>query len=425
MDSKNIKSSLQDALEKEIPSAQVDLLPAVKSHLVAGKKYSTQQGEKMNKYPMKRLAISVLTVMALIVISLATPQGQALAQSVLQFFTRAESDSMPLQPWQVAPLDNVTEDNPTALPPMPLITVISDAEQFIGFNIAELSSTPKGLTFLGARPYGKAISLEYEANGSGGNLIIMQSQDGYLQSDWDKVPADAIIPVKIDDLDGEFVQGTFVVYPNETTATWNPHAAILRLRWVMNGIWIEMTKFGNVEAIEYLDMAGMIELAENMTLSPSEVNTNPYPFSVEEAANLAGYKLVLPDREVIEGFQFRGATFESKNNMVSLFYARSFDEFSVSEGFVINEQQLGSDEDIYPLQGVVGDSAPVEEIEIGSFQGEYIEGVWELTDNGPVWLSEPFLKTLRWRTNTLFIELVYGGNKLTKADLIQIAESMK
>ena len=37
MDNKDIKSILQDALEKEVPSAQVDLLSAVQSRLVAGK----------------------------------------------------------------------------------------------------------------------------------------------------------------------------------------------------------------------------------------------------------------------------------------------------------------------------------------------------------------------------------------------------
>ena len=129
----------------------------------------------------------------------------------------------------MAPLDDAIKVDPTALPPMPLITVVSDAERFIGFDIAELSSTPKGFTFLGARPYGKAISLEYEASGGGGNLIIMQSQDGYVQSDWDKVPGNAIVPVKIGEVDGEFAQGTFVVYPNETPEHGIQNAAILKL----------------------------------------------------------------------------------------------------------------------------------------------------------------------------------------------------
>lgn len=69
-------------------------------------------------------------------------------------------------------------------------------------------------------------------------------------------------------MDGEFVQGTFVVFAGETSATWNPNAPILRLRWVQDGIWFDMTKFGNVEAIEYLDQAGMLGLAERMVYAP-------------------------------------------------------------------------------------------------------------------------------------------------------------
>jgi hypothetical protein len=74
--------------------------------------------------------------------------------------------------------------------------------------------------------------------------------------------------VKIGDLDAEFVQGTFVVFPGETSAAWNPDAAILRLRWEMDGIHFQMTKFGNVGTIEYLDQAGLIKLAESLSFNP-------------------------------------------------------------------------------------------------------------------------------------------------------------
>ena len=45
MDSKKIQSILQDALEEEIPASQVNLWPAVKANLVAGKSQLLQQGE--------------------------------------------------------------------------------------------------------------------------------------------------------------------------------------------------------------------------------------------------------------------------------------------------------------------------------------------------------------------------------------------
>jgi hypothetical protein len=420
MDNKELKSILQDALEEQMPASQVNLLPAVQARLVARKQSLVQQGENMNKIRNQKLIFSAIAIVALLAVALITPQGRAFAQSVLHLFTRAESDTLPLQPWQIPPSEIVQADS-TALPPSQLITIIADAERLAGFDAAELVSTPEGFTFLGARLYGNVISLEYEAQGGGGNLIIMQSREGYVQSDWDKVPPDAVVtPVKVGELDGEFVQGTFVAYAGDTLATWNPEAAILRLRWIRDGIWFEMTKFGDVESIEYLDQAGLIELAKNMTFAPSETNSNPYPLSMEEATELAEYQILVPGQEVLTGYQFNGAAYDPKNNMVSLFYANA-----AGEGFMVSQQKLGAPEDIYPLQGIVGASAPIEAIEVGNFQGEYIEGVWELTDNGPVWRAEPFLKTLRWKTDMLWVEIVYQGMEMAKNDLIALAESMK
>jgi hypothetical protein len=184
----------------------------------------------------------------------------------LRFFTRAENITFPLRPSQVM-TSEPDLSVPTAIPPAPL-TSVAEAEVRAGFGVAELPSVPDGLNYLGARLYGNAVSIEYETQGSGGHLIIMQSQEGFLQSDWDRVPADAIVPVKIGELEGEFARGTFVVYAGETAATWNPNAAILRLRWVRDVIWFEMTRFGDAKAIEYLDQEGLIELAESLAIEP-------------------------------------------------------------------------------------------------------------------------------------------------------------
>jgi hypothetical protein len=59
-----------------------------------------------------------------------------------------------------------------------------------------------------------------------------------------------------------------VVDAGETVATWNPDAPLLRLRWVQDGVWFEMTKTGNAEALDYLDQAGLIELAESLAIRP-------------------------------------------------------------------------------------------------------------------------------------------------------------
>jgi hypothetical protein len=277
-DQNKIQSMLQDVMEEEIPSSQVKLWPAVKANLVPGKSQIHQQGEKMNTIKPQRIprfALAFFAILALLVITLVTPQGRSFAQSVLQFFARAESTEFPLQQTQteftLQQSQNVSEApgpaEPTIAPPMPSISV-SEAEALVGFDAAELPTVPDGFNYLGARVYGKTINIEYETQGSGGHLIIKQSPDGFYQSEWDSVPAEAIIPVKIGELDGEYTQGTFVVYAGETSATWNPEASILRLRWMDDGVWFELTKYGNVEAIEYLDQEGLIKLAESLTMQP-------------------------------------------------------------------------------------------------------------------------------------------------------------
>jgi hypothetical protein len=267
MNDKRIRAALQDALDERIPPSEIDLWPAVRANLVAGNR--VQQGGKMNRkrvYRARRFAFAGAMIFALLAAALLTPQGRALSQSILQFFTRAEDATVPVPPSQPA-VGESDPDAPTAEPPAPLISV-TEAEAQVGFDVAELSFVPDGLDYLGARLYGEAVSVEYQTPDYAGHLIIMQSQSGFLQSEWDSVPADAVVPVKIGELDGEFTKGTFVVYAGDDAATWEPEARMLRLRWVQDGVWIEMTKTGYAEAIDYLDQAGLIELAESLTVKP-------------------------------------------------------------------------------------------------------------------------------------------------------------
>lgn len=215
---------------------------------------------------MPRFALATLLLMALLVVFFATPEGRSLAMRVLELFTRVEGTTFPMEDDQPVPFEP-DQNPPTALPPAPLISV-AEAEAQVGFNVATIPNVPEGFIYLGARLYGKNVSIEYQAQGGGGHLILMQSKDGFYQSDWDRVPAEAVVPVKIRELDGEFAQGTFVIFPGETNATWHRDASIMRLRWVNNGVWFEMTKHGNAQPIEYLDQAEMILLAESLTYYP-------------------------------------------------------------------------------------------------------------------------------------------------------------
>ena len=269
MDDKKIQSILRDALEEEIPSAEIKLWPAIRASLVAGKNISVQQGERMNGTQLRRtqrVAFTIFLIVTLATVALITPQGRAFAQTVLQFFRRAESNTLPLPTEQIASPDEA-QAMPTAQPPAPIVSV-AEAERTAGFDAQELPTVPEGFVFAGAMGTPGSINIQYEAVGGGGALIVTESTDGFIQSEWDQAPVEAISQVKIGELDAEIVQGTYVVYPGETVAKWNSDAPILRLRWIEDGIWFEMAKFGDVERIEYLDRDRLIDLAESMIYDP-------------------------------------------------------------------------------------------------------------------------------------------------------------
>ena len=215
---------------------------------------------------LSKVAIAVLIVVTLLTVVFLTPPGRAFAQNIFQFFTRAESKVRPLPPGQI-PSPEEAQAISTAQAPAPLVGM-AEAEKSAGFDAKELPSVPKGFEFAGAMAIEGSLSIQYQAQGNGGQLVINETTNGFIQSDWDQSPADAITQVKVGDVDAEIVQGAFVVYPGESVARWNPDAPVLRLRWIENGIWYEMTKFGNVESIAYLDQAGMIVLAESMVYQP-------------------------------------------------------------------------------------------------------------------------------------------------------------
>lgn len=411
MDSKKVQSILQDAIEHEIPSAQIDLLPNVKARLVAG---ANQQGEKMsstNSRPIRRIALAAWTVGALLAVTLVTPQGRAFAQSVLQFFRRSESNVLPL-PAELA-VATPAEGEPTALPPLPMMSV-ADAEQVAGFDAQELPVIPDGFEYLGAMASAGSISIQYDVHGGGGALVINESPNGFVQSEWDQAPAEAISQVMIGDLEAEIVQGVYAVYPNDPNAAhWNSEAPVLRLRWIKDGIYFEMAKFGGVEAIASLDQNALIALAASMTNESTSVDDTKetdkqVPFNVLSP-------LVIPD-----GMTFQASSYDPALQMVSLSYGYSRDDLRI----LIKQQPVALPETC-DLCGLVGASASVQHVQINDVPGEYAEGVWELTDNGPVWRDDPYLKTLRWQKDGMAYELIYMGDELGRDDLVSIAESIQ
>jgi hypothetical protein len=270
MDTKKIQSILRNALEKEIPSSEIKLWTAIRASLVAGEKPFHQQGDKMNPISSRRVsraALVTLTVGALMAVALITPRGRAFAQTVLQFFVRAEQDRYPLQAWQMTPPVQTTTESPFQLS-------VQEAESRAAYDVLSPVDVPAGMIFVGAG-YDEKHHIVSQAFG--------QTVDYIELSLWQ-------------------------------------------------------------QPLAYYQPCGDIrELCENMLAS-----------------------------------------------------------------------------------NFVGASAYIEPVQISNgAAGEYLEGVWELTNDGPVWNPTPYSKMLRWQTDTMIFKLVYNGIDLTRDALVALAKSLR
>jgi hypothetical protein len=164
---------------------------------------------------------------------------------------------------------------------------------------------------------------------------------------------------------------------------------------------------------------------ESLVAVPTEIPT-PDPSSIlvadkkiEEVETLAGYSVQVPGF-MVEGLPFSGASFESDRQIVRIFYGDN------ASGLVLREEQFNQSSDC-ELCTIVGASAEIQTVQIGDVTGEYVVGVWKLTEQGSVWEPEPFLQTIRWQKDGMAFEILYMGQPelVQKEDLIAIAASIK
>ena len=117
---------------------------------------------------------------------------------------------------------------------------------------------------------------------------------------------------------------------------------------------------------------------------------------------------------------FLGAAFDPGLKIVS----QSFGYTETDRRILIKQQPANTGE-ACDLCGIVGPSASVQTVQIGDVTGEYALGVWNLTDNGPIWQDDPYLKTIRWHKDGMAFELLFMGTEVEKDELIAIAASMR
>jgi hypothetical protein len=418
--------------------------------------------------------------MLLLFLILSTPPGRAWAQNAaqgaLRFFTRLESDSLPA-PTEV-PLVWVeqTPGVPAATPtPVPTIvppfaeacgnfnTPRCSVEQIrdkVDFTVKELGFLPPGMAFSGATGGPDLVYMLYDTPNKSGSIQLFQEPwtGSASQTAWNVGPEAVVETVQIGDNTGEYVKGTFHYQAGEAQQTWDDQAEIQNLRWVEDGVYIMLLRWG---AHGKFAREELVALAESLTTLPVAALTTPesidhtptpdpvdtikqnHPLTVGEAEEAAGFKIFLPTRLPAD-LLLLGVNYDPERKVVSVFYSYYYQEWgattnglSISQEIIppegeynlrsfivgnLNELGLGN----YPSGTVVGEEGEIEAVEIGEVMGQYVEGVWKGTECcGWVWEHEPYLKRMRWQANGMAYELMYMGLELSKQDLIEIAESMK
>jgi hypothetical protein len=364
MNRTNIQTLLSGIAEEAIPSPEIDLWKGVRRHLESSEskfhKGETAMKPKFARSPkMYRFALTMLCVAIMLVLLAATPQGQALAQTVLQFFTRVTAPQSIPTPEQIswAQATAGVTPQPTSTPSRPDFFAqcggyeksscsVQQIRDLVDFEIKGLSAIPDEMVFTGANGGPETVWLDYQNGREGGIFInaVPWSEEADQQAE---VSASAVVEtVAIGPLadTGETIAGEYMAgaWGGPAFQNWNDSSDTQTLRWREGDTLYAMISAGaNQYQGRRLDKEGMAALAAAMTADPAMLEATPdqshwqpmptqppaaaaVPFSgvlptVQEAGVQAGYPVVeptwLPDK-----YNFLFATYTPANGNVCLFY---------------------------------------------------------------------------------------------------------
>ena len=225
---------------------------------------STQAGRQSawgKKYRFPALAAGILVLAFAL---LATPAGNVVANEILQFFTRAQGNALPVPTDQyvapipsptpaptrnltVLPAEQVARTTPTpkptgtAHPGMPTELSLKEAEALAGFDLYEPLRLPRDyrLRRIFYNSYVQAIQMEYSSPraATGEYFYIAQGKNLTPMT----VGADAQIETfQVGDYTAELVRGIWFADAGSTQATWREGPEWYTIRWQAQDITIEI-----------------------------------------------------------------------------------------------------------------------------------------------------------------------------------------
>ena len=422
----------------------------------------------------RAVAATSLTFLLIAALLIFTPQGRAWAQGLLNYFTRAGSDTLPaptmatmrwVEQTPGVPASTLTPVEPTQLAfsadcgdySAPKCTV-EQIRSKVDFTVKQLGTIPDGFYFTGATGGPGRIEIFYDTADHGGVIYISEAPwtGSPEQTSWE-IGASAVVEnVQIGSLAGEYVEGTFMMKDGDSEMVWHEDADVQTMHWVDHGVFFVMQTAGPSFP---LDPQALTTLAESLTTGPVAAASLPmpptatpdpqeselrsvYPLTVAQAEEKAGFDVLEPTK-LPEFLSWIGARYEAEQKTVNLFYHLNLSLSIVppnDNGLYLSEHLAPDPANGTPWGFRLGDSnammadntysivgGGIQTVQINAVPGQYVEGVWAGKNNDGTWAWEPVpsIKRLRWQVNGMAFEMDYYGDEITQADMIAIAESMK
>lgn len=462
MEKKTPQQIFQNALEKERLPSEPELWPAVKERLVARNHPLFQQGQKMTPNLYRRTAFAALGLALTLVILLITPQGQAFAKNLFNFFTHTESDTISVQTAAPQTWVDVTPGVPApTATPLPSDASFAECGSYdaptcsietirgkVNFTVKEIGALPADVFFVGATGSPEQVQLSYrKTDRSLGLMLFVEPWDQQQITPSTSVGASAVIEkAQVGSHAGEYVRGSFDTSAGDTPAVWKEDSGLETLRWVEDGSLYSLIAL----AQPLYGKDALLALATTLTLDPVAKLPLPTPeeaygwdprdvyrLSIADAETSIGIQLKLP-KKLPQNLTLIGAATENDPALARVFYQFETppDVGPSTDGLTLSMQvspdpitcflcriTVGSFDE---QRKTVSESANLEAAQVWDVTGQYVEGVWSGTDCcGWQWDTTSYVKTLRWWRDGIAYELMYFGVALGKADLLAIAASME
>ena len=453
MKNDNLKTILSELAEQAAPTVEINLWPAMQAQILTSK-WVEEKGNKMMKTPFaqkmffRRTVLALMAIAVIFAILLATPLGRAVAQDILKYFTTTSQKWLP--PWPMpAPVPTYTLETgmATAQPTLldtqgcgPVISPISstflcqlkDAQSQLGFIVKSFPARYVDAAFHVMEFNLETKTIELSFLGKYATYNIEQGPGDFPTEPMGyAVYQDAIQLTQVGKYPAGYAVGAFI-FSEDKSMTWDPTAPEYQLRWKENGYWysFRINLYGTSPQSMGLTPAGikekMIQIAENLVSleqGAGQLTAGNQPSIKDSAGFVIKEPGILPKmfHQVTDGSW--SALISNKVNMMYEYTENGKAVGSLEFSQIpipVDEKNLRWEfSQIYHGENGEIDFIIDEEVQINGTTGHFLVPGGDFQPEALYWRDNQreYILICQW-------SLGYGG-RLSKADLIAIAASLK